>query len=77
MDTHLLTSKTDKPLEPRLLDLALIPRYNTFIRVYNTPTCIVNNIALRPMPTSTLHDSTFLLLTDWRGKVPTLQLYSF
>jgi hypothetical protein len=69
MDKHLIPQKTDKPLEPRLLDLALIPRYNTFIRIYNLPTCIVSNIALRPMPTSSLHDNTFLLLTDWKGKV--------
>lgn len=69
MDKGLLPSKVDVVTEPRLLDLALIPRYNTFIRVYNSPNCIVNNVSLRAMPTSTVHDHTFLLLTDWKGKV--------
>ena len=73
MDTQPLVesdpSKTDNLAEPRLVDMAIIPRYNVFIRNYNLPTCIVNNTQLQSMPVSFLHDTTFLVLNNWKGKV--------
>ena len=31
---------------------------------------MVNNISLQSMPASSLHDKVFLILTNWKGKVP-------
>jgi hypothetical protein len=67
-------SKPDITPDTRLMDMALIPRYNVFIYNYNKPTCIVDNIKLQPLPTSTIHDNTFLALTDWKGKVASLHM---
>ncbi len=66
------SAKLETKLDVRLIDQPLITRYNVFIENYNNPTLRVNNVTLSRMPESALHNTTFLLFNDWKGKVHSL-----
>lgn len=55
----------EKPLN----ELPLISRYNIFVENYNKPNCQIDGKELVKLPESNLHNTIFLVLTDWRGKV--------
>jgi len=62
-------AKLETRSDVKLIDMPLITRYNIFIDNYNNPALRVNNTTLAPMPQSSVHNNTFQLLTDWKGKV--------
>jgi hypothetical protein len=70
MDSGALLDKTEPQRQEKLEEMALIPRYNVFIRNYNQPNCTVDGVLLQELPTSGIHDRCFLLLKSWKGRVP-------
>ena len=63
------SAKIQTKSEVKLLEMPLITRYNIFIQNYNNPSLRVNNIVLNKMTESTVHNNTFQVMTDWKGKV--------
>lgn len=69
MSSEPFVAKSAQQTEKPLLEQPLITRYNIFIENYNKPNCIVDNITLDKMNESSMHNTLFLIMTDWKGKV--------